>query len=134
MYSDGCAYRKHIRDIHKLKLTPLQENAIYIPDMAENYEDPENRSCTICKRRYFNRTSYRLHVRTVHKNGKKMVPPPPVGKSRVNPDVQPDPNDPNFYCRSCKTTYGRKYGNIRHIRMFHASVLPASARPYQKNR
>lgn len=44
------------------------------------------------------------------------------GKVLVNPNVQPDPNDPNFYCSSCGRNYKTRANYRKHIRLYHPSI------------
>lgn len=54
-------------------------------------------------------------MKNTHKDGRSM----PVNRANIIPisSIQPDPNDPNFFCRACKRHYINKYGYFMHIRL-----------------
>lgn len=54
---------------------------------------------------------YRDHLEKVHK-----IILPKLQKSTENPDISPDINDPNFYCKSCQTKYKSRRNYRAHLR------------------
>jgi hypothetical protein len=111
-------FRRHIQSIHKIKLEPLRKKRIiFDPSITpNNTRDPGNTSCTICRIDYRSIMTYNHHMKTVHKNGNKKAV---KGISRVNPNVKPDADDPNSYCRSCQYKFTRKGNYHFHIQQAH---------------
>lgn len=80
-------------------MAPIVKQPIFDPTISvEATKNPNNTSCPICKFNYSRKDYYQLHMKKVHKNS---INTPSVGMKCVSdPNIQPDPNDPNFYCRS----------------------------------
>lgn len=104
-----------------MKLAPLIKQPIIhyskIPAHPDT-KDPNNTACTICKITYNSRNYYLKHMKSFHKRGRDT----PVCKNiivNVNPTIQPDPNYPNLYCRSCQKSYATRSSFHEHIRSFH---------------
>lgn len=73
------------------------------------------------KRDYRMRSQYKRHMKEVHKGGKNMDPI--IGKTRIDPNIEPDINYPYFFCRSCILTLSSKSKFIYHIRNIHGREL-----------
>jgi hypothetical protein len=43
---------------------------------------------------------------------------------KPNPDIEPDPNDPNLYCKSCDSKYLTSAKYMYHLRYVHKMNLP----------
>lgn len=59
---------------------------------------------------YSAKAVFRGHLCIVHK---MVFPDIKLKSSRFDPNIQPEPNDPNFYCKSCKF----KYSNVTTYRV-----------------
>lgn len=118
-YKTSQTYGAHLRDIHNIKMEPKKKPSKFesiLPLFKEEELDVNNKHCFICKRDYSSKQVYQNHTNKVHKNGKKE---PVNGKWRVDPSVQLDPKDPNFYCRSCKFTYASRLSYRIRLKKFH---------------
>lgn len=120
-YKTRADYRVHLRAVHKMKLTPLLKKAVFDPTISVNdTSDPKNAGCVICKRRYCSRPTYLRHMRNIHKNdGNESAH---NLNTKTNHNIQPDPNDPNFYCAACKKPYLSQQTYRRHIHTKHQNV------------
>jgi hypothetical protein len=49
---------------------------------------------------------------------------PWCNERKINSNVKPDPDDPNFYCKSCKKGYLNKKKFRNHVRAMHQLTLP----------
>jgi hypothetical protein len=56
-----------------------------------------------CDRTYSDRTTYRHHLRFVHKIN--------VLSTKHHPMIHPDINDPSRYCRACEKRFARTHKN-----------------------
>ncbi|KAL9543199.1 hypothetical protein MBANPS3_008230 [Mucor bainieri] len=73
--------------------------------------------CKSCERRYNNKKIYRSHLKAVHYMVLKPLHNWKARDNNVFPD--PDPDDPNLYCRACDHTYARKSSYNRHCQYLH---------------
>lgn len=107
--------------MHDISLPPLirQQTAIFDPTISlDDTHDLKNTSCTIRKIKYGSRKYYQQHMNKYHKNGKD-TPITTRTKTAVDPNIQSDPNDPNFFCRSCQKVYPSQYHLRAHIHHYH---------------
>lgn len=94
--------------MRKLELAPLHRAALFDPTISiDDTKNPNNTSCVICKMKYSSIKSFQSHMRNYHSDGRNT----PVDRSKhvgckrrksVNPNIQSDPTDPSFFCRSCR--------------------------------
>lgn len=113
-YKNRTKFRKHIRKIHKMELAHITRQLIHDPTAAmADLEHPENTSCTICMIKYTDKYLYRRHMKRVHQMDLN---------NKVDPNIQPDPEDPNFYCKPCQRHYSTRKYFRHHIRLFHPST------------
>lgn len=112
-YKDRHGYRVHLKNIHKMELAPLNRYPS-CDNSTINTQDPKNTVCPICKYKYSSRYVYQTHMKVQHRDIKI-----PLGKSRANPRIQPDPNDPNFYCASCQKSYKDSKNYRIHLLAIH---------------
>lgn len=102
-YKSSTVYREHLKNVHKMEQTSLRKKAPFDPTISEaDTKNPENTSCIICKRKYSSRNSYQYHMKHIHKE--ITITPIRTRRSTIitNPNIQPDPNDSNFFYRSCQ--------------------------------
>jgi hypothetical protein len=111
------AFRRHLRNVHELKLTPIK--ATPVRNIEPDPKDP-NLHCQSCDIEYSKLNRYRQHLRRVHKMNLK----PLILISNPNPSIEPDPNNSNFYCQSCTNKYPSKSVYWRHLRRRHKINLP----------
>lgn len=86
-------YRNHFI-VHKMQLAPLKLTPD--PTITPKADNTSN-YCDSCNRRFASKDNYRIHLRVVH----KMILPY-LQRSRVNPNVLPDKDDPDYYSKSCE--------------------------------
>lgn len=121
-YKTLNSFRGHLQRIHKMELIPLSKKPVLDPTISvQDVENADNASCTICKFTYSCKRTYQRHMKYVHKNGKKTTPIHRI-KNRINLNIQPDPNDLNFYCPSCQLQYLSRHSYRAHIRKFHPTI------------
>lgn len=119
-YKNRNSYRAHLLRMHKMEMPLLIRMPVYDPIIsADSAKDP-NRTCTICKIKYSTKCVYQRHMKKFHQDGRNT----PIKKISciANPHIQPEPNDPNFYCASCKKDYSTKVRYHDHIRLHHIDV------------
>lgn len=127
-YKTHVIFRQHLQIVHKMELTSLRKTTLFDPTISvSDTNNPNNASCAICKTKYSDKYTYQKHLKKFHKDGNNT----PVIRRKVvcNPDVQPDPNDPNIYCASCQRQLKSKVCFRRHIRKFHPEVKLDKTRP-----
>lgn len=107
--------------MHKMELTPLKSDRIFDPTTSmDDMKNPNNTSCEYCKIEYVSRQSYKRHMATIHKEGGTE----PVHRIKCisNPNIQPDPFDPDFFCKSCQRQYASRTSYRTHFSQYHPSV------------
>lgn len=120
-YKTRCTYNKHLQFIYKMELKPLRKKTVFNTTISiNNTKNPNNASCFICKHRYSSKGNYQKHTMIVHKDGINMLVNRP--KTMCNPDINPDPSDPNFNCSSCQRKYANYYCYCQHIRHYRTNV------------
>jgi hypothetical protein len=122
-------YHNHLLQVHGTILRPLLKRTRSKPNRSiePNPEDP-NFYCKSCTTKYATEFSFRIHLRYVH----KIVDLPLKGKRRPKPNhnIESNPNDPSFYCKSCSTEYPSLGTFRKHIREVHKMILkPLIKRP-----
>lgn len=124
-YPDRDKYKKHLKAIHNLFRPSKSRLPVYDPDYQGDINDSENKYCFVCKTIYTTRASYKSHMRLSHSTEENKNTPVFSPAARMNPDVIPDINDPNFHCASCNTTYNRKAAYHQHLSgPRHKMVIP----------
>lgn len=83
--------------------------------------DDPNFFCRVCKKTYSNKYGYRVHLEHIH----FIKPPGHVNTGAVNELIHllPDPHDPDFYCRVCKSTKFNLAQHRQHCRSVHHMVF-----------
>lgn len=115
---------------NKMKLQSLVKQPIHDPTISVNdTKNPSNASCTIFKLKYTSKYAYRQHMKLVHKDGKN-IPVRSRLRKIVNPNIQPNPNDPAFYCLPCQRNFST--GKIYHVHIgkFHPSLTLEKKRKF----
>ncbi len=96
-------YIDHVNEVHRLESNTQQFH------------------CQTCDTTFMSLDNYHNHLRQVHRA--KLQPLIRKRKSKSNSRIEPELNDPNFYCKSCSTEY-QSLGKFRkHIRDVHKIVL-----------
>lgn len=115
-------YRQHLRDTHKIQLAPLKRGSVFDPTISiADTENPNNRSCAICKFTYSSIRNYHKHMERGHKSGKNAPMSRSLRLSNIN--TQPDPNDPTFFCQPCQKQYANNRTYQSHIRLVHSDKV-----------
>lgn len=114
MHKDGQ------RELKYTRLNGLSVNPIMLEIDAD---DRTNTVCAICNKDYISRKSYRAHMNTAHKDGKRE---PANVREKIDPNVVPIWVDQNNYCRSCGISYSSNCTYQEHIRRIHRDVLKKS--------
>lgn len=108
-------YCTHLQGMHKMELALLRQRAVFDPTISsDDSKNPNNTSSAICKFKYSTKVAYQQYMRKYHKDGKGT----PVVRRRartINRNIQPDSNDPNFFCRSCQKQYPSRHSFSMHI-------------------
>lgn len=120
-YKSRAIYRYHLRQTHKMELTLLVKQSIVDPTISvADTKNPNNTCCAICKIKYCRRTYYQQHMKKFHKDERDI----PVNRGRKIPpsNIQPDPNDLNFYCAPCQRRYSAKHYYRPHICLYHPDI------------
>ncbi|KAK4521058.1 MAPK-activated protein kinase Srk1 [Mucor velutinosus] len=113
-YPSRYKYHEHCKTIHRMNLTTLTH-----PDVAPDPHHPDN-YCIICNRSYKLRYYYREHLALFHGNTDFFRSKKRNKQSSASRDeIQPDINDPNFYCRVCDRKYARKWSYQCHLVSAH---------------
>lgn len=124
-FEDRGRYRIHVQHVHKIELQPLLTHPKYVPDMeltaADIKNDSTNTFCVICKLLFSHRDRYRHHMLKHKERGNKPI----KGKSKINPNIVPDVDDPDFHCKSCDYKFSCKSGYRSHLRKIHEMNLPS---------
>lgn len=117
-------YRKHLRLVHHTILTPLKD----LPKncIAPDINDP-NMYCCSCRKSFSTQQTYRTHLKYTH----KIKLAPVIKKNHIikNPDILPEWDNPNNYCRSCEFTFKGKSAFRRHCKLKHGIKPPTVERP-----
>lgn len=133
-YSSRCSYERHIRSMHPhVNIDNTGKKLVNSIMVEMDAGNPKNKRCTICDREYINRYTYRKHMLTIHKDGKREAVSRSRDKGRVNPNIIPIWDDPNSYCRSCNQTFSTKWSYRKHIKTQHSKVLQESVRLSSSN-
>jgi hypothetical protein len=99
--SNKSVYRTHLKNIHKMQVTPLPQLKILHPDIIPDEDDPIG--------------NYRHHLKNVHKMQLK---------SRLSqfailhPDIIPDQNNP-----ACEKTFAHKSDYHGHLEAIHKMTI-----------
>lgn len=104
-----------------MELKSLKNDATFNPTITtDNAKKPNNKSCVVCKRRYNVIGSYRQHLKNYHNNDGITQ----LGERKIISyyNNQPDPNDPNFFCRSCQIKHSTRDNFIWHIQQAHPNI------------
>ncbi|KAL9548343.1 hypothetical protein MBANPS3_005720 [Mucor bainieri] len=130
--SDEKTLTKHIEKAHRrTKIKHL--------NLKPDVQDP-NFYCKACERGYTKQSSFRLHLRQLHKMSDtpseyycsacnatiKEHSAYSIHITRSHPNhkikrihVRPDINDPNYYCKSCEKPYFKKMKYRHHLQVVH---------------
>lgn len=73
-----------------------------------------------CNHSFLARQLYNQHLRNVHRLNITQRRRP-----KSDPSIKPDLNDPNFYCKPCKTSYLNNGEFRKHLRRAHQFDLPS---------
>jgi ribosomal protein L31 len=111
-YKTRSYYRNHLKYTHIMELKPLRGHPRFDHYMKE--DDSKETSCIICKLIFGSRRGYLQHMARHTKAGYMKS-----SRSKINPDVIPDLDDPNGYCESCGTTLASIRGYKQHVRFYH---------------
>jgi hypothetical protein len=98
----------------------------YNPNILPDKNHPNN-YCDSCEKSYADRDTYRQHLRGVHKmlcSSKRRRK-----QKEVDLKLSPDIDDPNLYCRVCKTTFILRCIYRQHIRLTHKIKFPTEIHP-----
>lgn len=89
-------------------------------------DDQENTSCFTCKLLFTTRTKYLVHNKRHTKAG-KLNTSSHHRSLKINPNVIPEWDDPDGYCKSCKKKH--KTINIykTHLKRYHMAKHPRPA-------
>lgn len=121
-YKSRQTYRFHLKNTDNIVITRPRRQPLFDPTMSvDDTKHLNNASCAICKFTYISRYQYRLHMKRIHQVGRNNTPVHRI-ISIANPSIQPDPNDPNFYCKSCQTHYSSRQKYRQHIKLSHTDV------------
>lgn len=120
-YKSRSNHRTHLRRAHKMNLLPLVKSSIQL-SLLMMHKIQTTQVVQYAKKKYSNKLSYQVHVKNFHKYGREM-PLNETIKSIANQNIQPDPNNPNFYCSSCQRQYLNRPNNRMYIRLFHYLVI-----------
>lgn len=121
-YSDRHAYRFHLKYVHRMELPTKYIQPLYDPKMKElNKNNPENTSCFLCKLVIGSKLLYTRHIHRHEASGYTNKPLKTLKNrvSRADPNITPDYDDPNGYCKSCNKTYKSRAIYKEHLRKFH---------------
>ncbi|CEP12479.1 hypothetical protein [Parasitella parasitica] len=98
-------------------------------ELEPDLNDP-NRYCKVCETTYPTALLFKKHLRTIYfivvKMARTYTTTPIHSIIRERPEVLPDPQDPNNFCRVCHETYLVKQRYFRHLLKYHG--MKASAR------
>ncbi|KAI9474153.1 MAG: hypothetical protein EXX96DRAFT_329111 [Benjaminiella poitrasii] len=134
-YSNKYNFRNHLSRIHNIlikleKATPLESPncPIKYPELEPDPKDP-NYYCRTCDHTYSSKSCFKIHLFKFH--GVPIEPAKLNGCSNciVHPELEPDPNDPNLFCRSCEHTYSRLRNFKDHLFKIHNIVVEKPPRP-----
>lgn len=118
-YKSRAIYREHLKNLHQMELIPLVKQPVYDSTISvSDTKNPKNTSYIFCRRKYNSRRSYRGHMLYIHKDTTR------IRRTAIitNTNVQPDPNNPTFYCVSCQHTYSSKFNYRLHMLAVHPSI------------
>ncbi|KAL9545297.1 hypothetical protein MBANPS3_007215 [Mucor bainieri] len=110
---------RHTFVFHKMTSdSTLQPTSSTEPDV----NDP-NKYCKICDKVYSSKQYFKRHLRAMHFIGRKGQEPEETKPNSDNPDHSPDPLDPNWYCRVCKSYFKSHDSYRNHCRSIHRMKL-----------
>ncbi|KAF1805870.1 hypothetical protein FB192DRAFT_1364930 [Mucor lusitanicus] len=123
-YSTVHYYKVHVATFHATPIDPQntqqqqqqQQQQQVLPDV----DDP-NFHCRSCQKTFLDQNRYRSHLRGAHKM--KLISMRSSSHDDGDPDLLPDPLDPNLYCRVCKATSKTLKLFRRHCRHLHHMTL-----------
>lgn len=116
-------YRNHLKCVYKMELEPIAKPRIYDPTISVNdTKKADNTSCVICKFKYSTQKYHKRHTEIFHKDGRNTPIKNGPRRRGVNPHIQPDPNDPTFYCVSCNRHCSSRNDYRIHILLIHPNV------------
>jgi hypothetical protein len=125
-YTCIWSFRRHLQTIHKMKLEPLVRRPcpkrIINPDIIPDVNDP-NYDCRACNHEYADKRSYRRHLQTIHKMKLEPLAKRPHPKRKIESDIVPDVNDPNYNCRACNYKFASKWSYRNHLMDIHGMKL-----------
>lgn len=104
-FSKWATFERHLQTKHKMYLACRRVSSN--PDIVPDVNDP-NFFCKSCEYAYKNSVQYENHLRKRHKIqipylNSRQDPQDLVLKPRRSP--KPNPNDPNFHCKSFNVKY-----------------------------
>lgn len=123
-YQSSNLFRSHLRMVHKMLLNSMHRESVLIGTNS----DPDDPSlhCISCNYTFSSRNGYRDHLG--HKHKVKQMPINRKDFKIKNPDVLPEWDSTENYCRSCEYTYNSKTLYHRHCKDMHL-MKPSIERP-----
>ncbi|KAI7907835.1 uncharacterized protein BX663DRAFT_492149 [Cokeromyces recurvatus] len=125
-YTSKLIYKSHLKNFHSFAIElPTQKIncPIRYPDLEPDPSDPDF-YCRSCDHSYSSAYSFRTHLRRFHDIIIENPSPPQNSNRPIRyPDIKPDPNDPNFYCRSCDHVYSSFRSFKHHLAKFHNIIV-----------
>ncbi|KAI8640677.1 hypothetical protein BD408DRAFT_419471 [Parasitella parasitica] len=123
-----ASYRSHLKNFHKMPLTPLQpplftEASPRLPNLYD-----ANFYCRVCERKFKDSVAYRRHCGKYH--GMLIGRTPTV----PDPNIIPDPDDPLNYCQACNRSYEVRSIFRDHLRRVHKMALAPVCNPANLDR
>jgi hypothetical protein len=119
-FSSIHVYRKHLKDVHKMILEPLNRKKIL--DITPDLDDPDY-FCRACEKGFFSYMSYRAHLKTVHKMKLKPLVKQNRATSKRHRKTPPLPDDSDVYCQTCDRKYSNKSIFRTHLKLIHKMKL-----------
>lgn len=135
--STRSTYRIHLFYVRNIVLEPLKGPNRVNPNIQPD-EDDSNNYCASCEIKFCHNYRYRKRLQKIHKmtlkpretvmKARRSIDIICTKRKRLQSNVNPDSNDPNFYCEPCHSAYADKSRFHQHIGSFHKkAVLPSGA-------
>jgi uncharacterized C2H2 Zn-finger protein len=122
-YKSRRSYRKHLRSIHLMTLTPSSiARRIANPHVLPDKDDPNN-FCQVCQKSFARHVSYRYHLTTLHNMVLDPISPNRCSYINANANISLDQNDPNFYCGRCEKHFKSRSTFRNHLTTVHELLL-----------